>query len=216
MKNNVQEHDRTVDVVTPSGGMTAGVFYLVGALYGVAALTTLEGETNVLHRDGIFTLPKTTTEAWTQGQQMFWNNGTGKFTTTAAGNKPVGIAAVAAGADDVEGSVILDEVPSGIANAIAGVGAGYKIARGVHQQAAASDTVVTGLANVVACGVTFRDGPTVKQLFASASIGDQAGAPAAGSILLKTFKPTAVDNVTPTAATDFTDNLSLNWWAIGT
>ena len=88
---------------------------------------------------------------------------------------------------------------------------------GLHTQVAASDTVVTGLASVAACGVSFGSvGPTVKQLHCSASIGDQAGSPAAGSILLKTWKPTnSTNDATPTAATDFTDNVVLAWWAIG-
>jgi hypothetical protein len=99
---------------------------------------------------------------------------------------------------------------------VAGVAAGYKVARGVHQQVAASDTVVTGLTTVVAVIASWRDTPTLKQMFVTATIGDQAGAPAAGSVLIKTFKPTANNDVTPTAATDFTDNLSVDWIAIGT
>lgn len=97
-----------------------------------------------------------------------------------------------------------------------GVGSSYKIARGVHTQVAASDTVVTGLTTVVAVVASFQSNPTVKQLFCAATIGDQAGAPAAGSILLKTFKPTAVNDVTPTAATDFSENLVVAWIAVGT
>lgn len=97
-----------------------------------------------------------------------------------------------------------------------GVAAGYKIARGVHTQVAASDTVVTGLATVVAVIVGFGGAPTVKQLFCAGSIGDQAGTPAAGSVLITTYKPTAVNDVTPTAATDFTDNVKVAWVAIGT
>lgn len=99
---------------------------------------------------------------------------------------------------------------------VQGVASGYKIARGVHTQAAASDTVVTGLATVVAAIVGFGGAPTVKQLFCAGSIGDQAGTPAAGSILITTYKPTAVNDVTPTAATDFTDNVKVAWVAIGT
>lgn len=101
-------------------------------------------------------------------------------------------------------------------NGAAGVAAGYKVARGVHQQAAAQDTIVTGLTTVVAVVAQWRDAPTIKQMFLTVSIGDQAGAPAAGSILSNTYKPTATNDVTPTAATDFTDNLSFNWIAIGT
>ena len=103
-----------------------------------------------------------------------------------------------------------------IASQVVGVGAGYKVARGVHQQAAASDTIVTGLSTVVAIVAAWRDTPTLKQMFVTATIGNQAGAPAAGSVLIKTFKPTANNDVTPTAATDFTDNLAVDWIAIGT
>lgn len=105
---------------------------------------------------------------------------------------------------------------NGVTAGVSGVAADYKIARGVHTQVAASDTVVTGLATVVAVVASFHSAPTVKQLFCAADIGDQAGTPAAGSILIKTFKPTAVDNATPTAATDFSENLKLDWIAVGT
>lgn len=104
----------------------------------------------------------------------------------------------------------------GFVNGVLGVAVGYKMARGVHQQVAASDTIVTGLATVVAVIAQWRDAPTLKQMFVVASIGDQAGAPAAGSVLIKTYKPTATGDVTPIAATDFTDNLSINWIAVGT
>lgn len=104
----------------------------------------------------------------------------------------------------------------GALNDVHGVAAGYKVARGVHTQAAASDTVVTGLTTVVAVVAQFSSAPTVKQLHVSATIGDQAGTPAAGSILIRTYKPTSSTNdATPTAATDFTDNLGIAWVAVG-
>jgi len=101
-----------------------------------------------------------------------------------------------------------------VISAIVGVGAGYKIARGQHATVAASDTVVTGLTTVVAAVAVLDDDPTVDPLFVTCSIGDQAGAPAAGSILIKSWKPTANNDVTPIAATTFTKNV--NWIAIGT
>lgn len=93
---------------------------------------------------------------------------------------------------------------------------GKKIARGVHTQVAASDTVATGLATVVAAVVSFQSSPTVKQLLCAADVGNQSGAPVAGSILIKTFKPTAVNDVTPAPATDFSENLVIAWIAVGT
>lgn len=98
---------------------------------------------------------------------------------------------------------------------VTGIGASYKIARGVHTQVAASDTVATGLASVVAVIVTPAT-YTVNQQWFGASIGDQAGSPAAGSFLLNSWKATNHTNdTTPVAATVFTDNIAVNWVAIG-
>lgn len=102
------------------------------------------------------------------------------------------------------------DVTAALATSVAGVALGYKIARGVHQQAAAVDTVVTGLATVVGVVVSPIQAVTAKQAFVSATVGDQAGTPAAGSILIKTWKSTY------DAATDFTDALSFAWVAVGT
>lgn len=138
----------------------------------------------------------------------------GKISATANGN-PEGIALEAAAGDES----IIEVLPLSVLDTLLGVqglAAGYKIARGVHTQVAASDTVVTGLATVVAVVANFSSAPTVKQLWCHASIGDQAGSPAAGSVLISTLKPTAVDNCTPTAATDFSENLGIAWVAVGT
>lgn len=95
-------------------------------------------------------------------------------------------------------------------NYAVGVAAGYKIARGVHLQVGAADTVVTGLTTVVAVVVSPIAAPTAKQDSVSATIGNQAGAPAAGSIIINTWKSTYA------AADDFSDNLSYAWVAVGT
>jgi hypothetical protein len=47
----------------------------------------------------------------------------------------------------------------------------------------------------------------------SASIGDQAGSPASGSFLLKTWKNTGGTDPTPAVATTFSKKV--NWIAIG-
>ena len=97
---------------------------------------------------------------------------------------------------------------------VGGVAADYKIARGVHTTVAASDTVVTGLATVVAVVATLESDPVLDPLLVTASIGNQSGAPAAGSVLIKTWQPTAANDVTPIAATTF--GKKVNWIAIGT
>lgn len=95
----------------------------------------------------------------------------------------------------------------------AGVATGYKIARGVHTTVAAADTVVTGLSTVVAVVACLSSDPTDDPEMVSATIGDQAGTPAAGSVIIKTWKNGATDP-TPAAATTFSK--LVNWIAIGT
>lgn len=93
------------------------------------------------------------------------------------------------------------------------VAAGYKIARGVAS-ITGTGTVVTGLATVVAIVATPATDPDGVALAAvSATIGDQAGAPAAGSVVLKAWKVTATGNATLIAATAA---VSVNWVAVGT
>jgi hypothetical protein len=98
--------------------------------------------------------------------------------------------------------------------AVKGVASGYMLARGVHSTATASDTVVTGLTTVVACGATLQSDPVQDPCMVSATIGNQSGAPAAGSIYIKTWKHTSAGDCTPAAASTFTK--SVNWWAVGT
>lgn len=95
-----------------------------------------------------------------------------------------------------------------------GVAGGYKIARGMHTTVDEDDTVVTGLATVVAALCQFQSAPSVTAMFVACDIGDQSGAPAAGSIFVKTYQPTAVNDVTPIAATAFSKAIA--WIAIGT
>jgi hypothetical protein len=111
-----------------------------------------------------------------------------------------------AGASDDHVKVLLNVMA-------AGGPAGLRIARGQHTTVAASDTVVTGLNTVVAVVASFDDAPIEAAKFISASIGDQAGTPAAGSILIRTHKDTDADAAIVDATTF---GKKVNWIAIGT
>lgn len=97
---------------------------------------------------------------------------------------------------------------------IAGVAGGYKIARGTATIGTATDDIVTGLATVVSATISMVGDPSLTHMSSSVTVGDQAGAPAAGSIRIKSWKPTGVADVTPIAATAPFGNVS--WIAIGT
>ena len=112
---------------------------------------------------------------------------------------------------------ILDGVTktfSEINGLVEGVAAGYKIARGTATIGTASDTVVTGLTTVVGAVVSMVGDPSLTHMFSSVTPGDQAGSPAAGSIIIKSWKPTSNLDVTPLAASSPFANVS--WIAIGT
>ncbi len=105
-------------------------------------------------------------------------------------------------------------VAAAVATPVAGVAAGYKVARGQHTTVDADDTVATGLATVVSAVAVLEDDPVAGVTSVTCVIGDQAGAPAAGSIQIKSWKPTAAGDTAPTAATTFSKKV--NWIAVGT
>lgn len=96
------------------------------------------------------------------------------------------------------------------------VGASLRVASGVAA-VTGTLTVVTGLAAVTSVQATAQDDLDGAALAGvSATIGDQAGAPAAGSIILKAWKvttPGAAGNPTLIAATAAKN---INWSARGT
>jgi len=93
-------------------------------------------------------------------------------------------------------------------------GTPLKFARGQITTASAADTVVTGLSTVVAVVASMEDDPTDGFFMVSAQIGNQSGAPAAGSIIIKTWQNTTGTDPTPVAAASF--GKKVNWIAIGT
>lgn len=94
-----------------------------------------------------------------------------------------------------------------------GVAGGYKIARGVSSITAASLDIVTGLTTVVAAVCAMTGDPSMTHMDSSITVGNQTGAPAAGSIRILSWKPTASGNVTPIAATSPFGSVS--WIAVG-
>ena len=93
-------------------------------------------------------------------------------------------------------------------------GVTFKFARGQATTVTAADTIVTGLSTVVAVVASLEDDPVDDPFMVSAQIGNQAGAPAAGSIIVKTWKNTGGTDPTPAAASTF--GKKVNWIAVGT
>lgn len=198
MKNFIESGD-SLTVAAPEAA-DSGEFLVVGALYGVAGHAAESGADVVIHRRGVFTLPKTTGATWAVGDELFWDVSGKKFTKDSTKLSVRAVAVAAAESADTTGKVLLD-APGGL-----------KMAAGQATTATASDTIVTGLALLVAAVATYDTDPADANTYVSASIGDQAGAPAAGSFLLKTWKQSGTDP-TPVAADAFSKKV--NWIAFG-
>ena len=87
----------------------SGTGYKVGSLFGIAGFSCASGETGVLWLRGVFTHAKTSAQAWTVGQPIFWDD-TAKVMTSAAGtaNLKVGVAFAVAANPSSTGSVRLN------------------------------------------------------------------------------------------------------------
>lgn len=105
MKNFIQKGD-TLSVTAPYA-VSAGGGVQVGSIFGVAINDAANGADVVLALEGVYELAKTTAEAWTQGQYIYWNNTTKALTTTVGANLKVGYARQAQLAGDTTGLLLL-------------------------------------------------------------------------------------------------------------
>lgn len=79
----------------------------------------------------------------------------------------------------------------------------------------AATTIATGLNTVTACAAVMESDPILTCDRVTAQVGNQSGAPVAGSIILKAWMPTGAAATTPVAATGFA-GIVVNWTAVGT
>lgn len=98
-RNFVQEGD-TLTLIAPSGGVTAGQGYVIGASFVVALTSAAEGAKFDAATEGVFTMTKAAAgsgKAFTQREAIFWDNSSNKrWDKTSAGFFPVGTAVEAA------------------------------------------------------------------------------------------------------------------------
>jgi hypothetical protein len=97
---------------------------------------------------------------------------------------------------------------------VQGAEAGYKIKHGVATIGAASEDIATGLTTVTNVIVSMVGDPSMTHMYSTATVGNQTGQPASGSIRIKSWKPTAANDCTPQPADTVFSNVA--WIAIGT
>lgn len=105
MKNFVQP-GRVVTAIAPAD-VSSGDLVVVGTLFGVAATDAKSGEPVEIVTEGVFTLAKTSAQAWTQGVKVYWDSENKVLTTTASTNLFIGHAVIGAANPSASGVVRL-------------------------------------------------------------------------------------------------------------
>lgn len=108
MKNYIQP-GKHLTIPAPIA-VTSGAFVVVGAITGVAQFDAAIGDDLVIVRDGVYSLPKTSAQAWTVGVKLYWDATNSVVTSTAGSNLLIGAAAAAAANPSSTGIVLLDGV----------------------------------------------------------------------------------------------------------
>lgn len=106
MRNYIQSGD-IVTVPAPAA-VSSGDGVLVGTLFGLAATDADSGTDVAIKTTGVFTLPKTSAQAWSVGALIYWDPD-GKVTTTVStDNMLIGKALAVAANPSGTGVVRLD------------------------------------------------------------------------------------------------------------
>lgn len=106
MRNHIQPGN-ALDFVAPAGGVVSGKTAKKGALIHVPSTTAAEGVSYSGDLVGVFELDAQTSQAWTQGDVLYWNDTTKVWTKTATDNTKGGVAAYDKLAAAATGSVRL-------------------------------------------------------------------------------------------------------------
>lgn len=82
---------------TPGSDVANGALVVMGVRVGIALTDIASGATGAVRVEGVFSLPKLSTDVIAQGALVYWDASPGEITTTASGNTLAGYAVEAAG-----------------------------------------------------------------------------------------------------------------------
>lgn len=105
MKNFVQPG--AVISVTAVAAVASGGGVLIGSLFGFATNAAAIGEPVEIAVTGVYDADKIAAQAWAQGVRVYWDAAEGKVTSTAGGNKLIGVSIEAAVNPSTTGRILL-------------------------------------------------------------------------------------------------------------
>ena len=94
MKNYVQKGENLT--LTAPYAVASGAGVKIGSIFGVAAGAAANGATIDVVTEGVFTLPKVSTDVFAVGAAVYWDDTAKLITSTTSGNTKVGEAVTAA------------------------------------------------------------------------------------------------------------------------
>jgi predicted RecA/RadA family phage recombinase len=97
----------TNEDITDAAALESGDGFLVGSLFGICLTDCAVGDDVVLATEGVWDIAKTSAEAWTVGQKIYWVVATSLASSTAGSNKQIGVAVAAAANPSSTGRVRL-------------------------------------------------------------------------------------------------------------
>ena len=123
MATNYVQEGCFVTVAAPTGGTASGNAYLITGIFGVASTTQLVGVDVELATEGVWTLTKIGSQAWSVGDRIYWDDANSRCTSTAGDGIYIGVctAAVASGAGDTTGNVRLNGLTPAMNNGVVNV-----------------------------------------------------------------------------------------------
>jgi predicted RecA/RadA family phage recombinase len=95
MASNYVQPGKTVTLTAPYQRDT-GLGALVGSIFGVALQTVANGVEGEFGIEGVWTLAKTSAQAWTQGQKIYWDNSNKRCDSDSTVGMLIGVALEAA------------------------------------------------------------------------------------------------------------------------
>lgn len=96
MKTYIQ-NGHMVCVTAPVGGIISGDCIIVGSIFGVAAISSVENDPVEIAVTGVYLLPKASTAVLAIGSRVAWDNTAKNINVPATGRFNVGVATEAAG-----------------------------------------------------------------------------------------------------------------------
>ena len=115
MATNFVQPGDVIELTAPGGGVVSGTPVVIGGLFVVPLVTAAATVKFSAQVTGVFTLTKTSAQAWTEGQKIYWDTGNNRADSDGTLGPLIGVAAAVAANPTATGKVRLNGTAPDIA-----------------------------------------------------------------------------------------------------